>query len=146
MICSFIDGRVRIRAAALKDPAKMALVESAVKEQPGVHTAVANLRTGSLLVEYDPQVISREMLTMAAQALEAQLGEAPQTEKTGKNRAQCRRGRSNLLPAKTEMALLTAAFGLTLAGGIINTRLHVVAGLLFSLFAANHIYCRRGRL
>ena len=142
MITSFFDGRVRIRAHALRNPEKMALVENTIKAQDGVFSTVANLRTGSLLVEYDPQVISREMLDMAAQALQAQL-EEPAPAKKAKG---CPVSLTKLLDSKLEMGLLTAAFGCTLFGGMLNKRMHIGAGLLFYLLTAKHMYSRRKRL
>ncbi|MDR2745756.1 MAG: cation transporter, partial [Desulfovibrio sp.] len=66
MIASFFDGRVRIRADALKKPENLDMARSLVQARPGVLKVESNARTGSLLVHYDPAVITRETLTGAA--------------------------------------------------------------------------------
>ncbi|MDR2161029.1 MAG: hypothetical protein LBO77_02665 [Desulfovibrio sp.] len=75
MISSFFDGRVRIRSRALSDPATLESVTRLLEAQPGVRRIAANARTGSLLVEYDPQILSREKVQMAMETLSAHLGE-----------------------------------------------------------------------
>ncbi len=160
MIASFFDGRVRIRHSALKDPANMRRVEEAIKAQNGVRSAAANLRTGGLLVEYDPALISRETLSIAAKALREQLEEkrpeGPDSPGAAKRAAaSCGRllgrfdGRSGRRLArfrpgrKAENAALASLFALTLAGGFLNSRLHVGAGVLLTLLTARHMYRRR---
>lgn len=135
MIASFYDGRVRIRHNALKNPELMATVQQMVGGQDGIIETRANPRTGSLLVLYDPNVISREQLLLAAQMLESQT--APAGGKTGCPKPSWRYMR------RTETVLLSTAYGLTVFGGFINTRLHIASGVLFTLLAAKHLYARR---
>ncbi len=60
MICSFIQGRVRIRDARFKDEETAQMVSRMIGEYPGVSTVKANPRTGSLLIEYDPAELDQE--------------------------------------------------------------------------------------
>ncbi len=71
MISSFIDGRVRIRCDALRNPEAAAAIEGTLRETPGVLSATANPRTGGLLVEYDPEAVTQEQLLEAAKMLDA---------------------------------------------------------------------------
>ncbi len=149
MIASFIDGRVRLRHEALKDSAKMSMVEAFVKSQNGVLSTISNPRTGSLLVEYDPGKIPRASLMLAAQALRAQLGIPSDDGCVGEGE---RRKKAEgcilsvLLNHKSEMLLLTGSMAATLVGGVANRRLHLAAGALFALLTAGHMYKRRGGL
>ena len=135
MIASFFDGRVRIREKALKSPALMDMVQGVLRDQAGVLATSANLRTGSLLVHYDPRRISRETLLDAAQMLERQIClHAAAPAKKG-NGAKCAR--------RAETAILAGLYSLTVAGGFVNARFHIAAGVLFTLLAALHVYNRK---
>ena len=138
MIASFIEGRVRLRANALKNPEKLKQLEDAVKAHDGVLGTFANPRTGSLLVEYDPTRVPKENLLMAAELLKQELGLAPEAKKEGKKLVQ-------LMNPKAEMALLTGSLAFTMLGGVVNKRLHLAAGGLFLLACAGHLYSRGRR-
>ena len=134
MIASFFDGRVRIRAEALKKPETMDMARSLVQARPGVLKVESNTRTGSLLVQYDPAVITRETLIGAAALLEAQFGGAARVKRTG--------SAGRRLSAKTEMLLLALSYGGMLAGGLLDRRVHVAFGIVFSLLTGAHVYVR----
>jgi hypothetical protein len=134
MIASFFDGRVRIRAEALKKPETMDMARSLVQTRPGVLKVESNTGTGSLLVCYDPAVITRETLIGAARLLEAQFGDAV--------RAKRAKNSGRRLSAKTEMLLLALSYGGMLAGGLLDRRVHIAFGILFSLLTGAHAYVR----
>ncbi|MDR1660610.1 MAG: cation transporter [Desulfovibrio sp.] len=134
MIASFFDGRVRIRAEALKKPETMDMARNLVQARPGVLKVESNTGTGSLLVHYDPAVITREALIGAATLLEAQFGDAA--------RAKQAKSAGKRLSAKTEMLLLALSYGGMLAGGLLDRRVHVAFGILFSLLTGAHAYVR----
>lgn len=138
MIASFVEGRVRLRAEALKEPEKLQMVENAVKSYNGVFNTQANPRTGSLLVEYDPQVIPRETLYLATEALGKEFDVQP-----GEQKGKVAMASLRLIDPKTEMLLLTGSMGFTLLGGVVSKQLHVAAGVLFALLCGKHIYNRR---
>lgn len=143
MIASFYDGRVRIRHRALKDPEFMATVQCMIGGQDGIIEMRANPKTGSLLVLYDPAVISREQLTLAAQVLANRAAEIPAGKKKTKGAAVACLKTPLRLSRRNETLLLTGVYGVTLLGGFINTRLHIAAGGLFTLLAAKHLYDRK---
>jgi hypothetical protein len=135
VIASFIDGRVRIRAEALKQAEIMAAAKSMVEAGQGVLKVEGNLRTGSLLVYYDPAVIARETLLGAAALLEERFGDARRGGR-GKNAARA-------FGRKTEMFLLFLSYGGTLAGLLFDRRIHVLSGLAFFLLTGVHVCARR---
>lgn len=136
MITSFIDGRVRLRAPALKDPDQVAQIQTLLSSYAGVARVQSNLRTGSLLIEYDATQISREMLMFAASALESQLG-PPATEERA----------SSDLGYHGEALLLIAALTLCLGCAAAGAKSwHVWSGGVFTLLTANHVLQRRRTL
>ena len=66
-ITSFVDGRVRLRHPALKDAATAELVCSVVGAVDGITSVQSNPRTGSLLIFYDAEKLSREQLLELAE-------------------------------------------------------------------------------
>ena len=156
MITSFIEGRVRIRDKALRDPAAMETVLSLVRAQDGIGEVTPNPRTGSVLVTYDPEKISREMLLQAAALLEAQLAPAREKERAvvkkprfslssllecvGKGRG---KGRLSPFSPVSESALMGGLYLLTAATGFTSRRMHIVLGLGFAAVAGMHLYDRR---
>jgi hypothetical protein len=75
LIVSFIDGRLRFRDQALKQPAVMETARALIIAQPGVLSLQANPLTGSILIHYDPAILDRESLLAAADFLEARLAD-----------------------------------------------------------------------
>ncbi len=67
-ITSFVDGRVRLRHPSLKRAEDAEQVRGFLASLPGILRVTVNSRTGSLLLEYDPDQISREdLLALAGQ-------------------------------------------------------------------------------
>ena len=66
-ITSFVDGRVRLRHPALKDKATAELVCTVVGGVEGVTSVQANPLTGSLLIYYDAEKLTREQLLELAE-------------------------------------------------------------------------------
>ena len=63
-----VPGRLRFRAEELKqDPAKLEALSGELAGVPGVRSATANRHTGSIIVFYDPQVLSPEAISAALQ-------------------------------------------------------------------------------
>ena len=66
-VTSFVDGRVRLRHPALKDAATADLVCSVVGAVEGITSVQANPVTGSLLIYYDAEKLTREQLIELAE-------------------------------------------------------------------------------
>jgi hypothetical protein len=74
VIVSFVPGRVRLRLPELKNPALTAELLPRIRALPGIRTAEIKTLTGSLLIEYDPGVLSTEKLIELGGALARQMG------------------------------------------------------------------------
>ena len=135
MITSFIDGRVRLRDPALKDPQQVADIQTLLNGYDGIIRVQPNLRTGSLLIEYNPAQISREMLTFAASALESQLTQQGQETTVAEPSYH---GEALLLIAALTLCLGCAAAGMK--------SWHVWSGGVFTLLTASHVWQRRQTL
>ena len=66
-ITSFVDGRVRLRHPALKDRDTAELVCTVVGGVEGITSVQANPLTGSLLIYYDVEKLTREQLLELAE-------------------------------------------------------------------------------
>ena len=66
-ITSFVDGRVRLRHPALKDKATAENITTVVGSVDGITTVQSNPLTGSLLIYYDVEKLSREQLLELAE-------------------------------------------------------------------------------
>ena len=66
-ITSFVDGRVRLRHPALKDKETADLVCTVVGGVEGITAVQANPLTGSLLIYYDAEKLTREQLLELAE-------------------------------------------------------------------------------
>ncbi len=66
-ITSFVDGRVRLRHPALKDRATAELITTVVEGVEGITAVQSNPLTGSLLIYYDAEKLSREQLLELAE-------------------------------------------------------------------------------
>ena len=82
-ITSFVDGRVRLRHPALREAATAELICSVVSGVDGITAVQANPVTGSLLIYYDPEKLSREQLLELAEQGMAFLPEAFSAPESG---------------------------------------------------------------
>lgn len=143
MISSFFEGRVRLRHPALKNPETVEGILPMLNMYPGILKTESNPQTGSLLVLYDPEVISIEDLQVAAKVLEDNLGPAHPETDSGCASASLSKSLCRMLPRKREISLLNASFALCLLGLFGARRLHVWAGGAFALLTVAHILRRR---
>jgi hypothetical protein len=74
MIVSFVPGRVRLRLPELKNQRLAGELLPKIRAIPGVKAAEIKTLTGSLLIEYDPSLISTEGLLEQGRALARQAG------------------------------------------------------------------------
>lgn len=139
MIVSYIPGRVRLRAAALKNPETMQSVLEMAQGFEGVLSVEPNPRSGSLLVLYDPALIDEAMLQQAAAAFADHFG-TEEARSGGRGLPRCLQG------GRGELNLLLGALGLTVASLALGKGAHAALGGLFCLLSAKHVYERRQRM
>lgn len=132
MIVRILPGRVRLRTPALRRASNAAALRKALLALTGVQDLQVNARVGSLLVHYDPQVLSEDALrTLLEHHFPGALVSAAPS-------AAC--GRSGAIPtlrlsADQRRALAYAmltSLGTSLLSLLVHSKkAHVVAGLLF---------------
>ena len=110
-ITSFVDGRVRLRHPALKDKATAELVCTVVGGVEGITVVQANPLTGSLLIYYDAEKLTREQLLELAEQGAAFIPglneeEAPSAE-TAEGEASPRKACKVCAPVDEVLQLLT---------------------------------------
>lgn len=62
MIVSYTEGRVRLRFKELQDRATAQTVEQYIKAIPGIVAVEIKTMTGSILIQYDPNVLPTPLL------------------------------------------------------------------------------------
>jgi len=138
MIVSFRDGRVRLRSPALRSETALEEVGRMLAAYAGVKKIETNAYTGSLLVLYDPAMISTEQLNLAAAMLESRFI----LPAAGPGRAGP--AFKSLMSRKIENRLLLGSAVMTLAGAVSGMKpLHITGGALLILFAARHLHLHR---
>ncbi|MDR1776819.1 MAG: hypothetical protein LBR31_03180 [Desulfovibrio sp.] len=128
MIASFIDGRIRLRADSLKSPKNMESLLAFLQGRKGLLDVRPNLRTGSVLVRYDVNAVSREELLGAVNLLQTLFPADKTLRRSGKRR---------------ENLCLGLLYGLVAGSAFVNRRLHVCAAVLFTLSAFRHAAARK---
>jgi hypothetical protein len=123
MIVSLTERRMRIRSGALRIQKNLGVVRASLQALPGVIATLANVRTGSLLVHFNPEILTAQALTEQVARLEE--GLSPQRP------AKKRRPRAETLG-------LGAAYALTLLGLPWGRGIHAAAGIAFSALLARH--------
>ncbi len=141
-VTSFLDGRVRLRHPALKQPSNAEQVRGLLASLPGMLSVTANSRTGSLLLEYDPAQISREDLLELAGQWESFMREEAR-ELSVPRKPRISRAAAMRFTNRGMLATLAASLAFGLAG---RDRGHAVAGGLFLLFNIAHLYAYRKSL
>ena len=122
-ITSFVDGRVRLRHPSLKRAEDAEQVRGFLASLPGILRVTVNSRTGSLLLEYDPDQISREdLLALAGQWADFA---SAQDEAAAPRKRRFDRARAIRFTNRGMLATLGASLAFGLAG---RERGHVVAG------------------
>jgi hypothetical protein len=138
MIVSFRDGRVRLRSPVLCSQKTLEEIKAMLAAYAGVEKIETNARTGSVLVLYDPAVISQAHLDMAIVML------ASRFPALAPHQRQARATINGRTLRKIENRLLCGGALMTLAGTVRGMKpLHITGGVLFFLLAARHLYVRR---
>ena len=144
-IVSFTDGRVRLRHPALEQPGLMEAACSFLQGVEGVTAVQGNPKTGSLLLFYDTEQLSREaILDLAAQGASFLDQSSGSKRKTGS--ACDSLGKLFLGRKATKMfsRMLFASLLCTLGGAAAGAgAVHKIAGMVFSLACLQHVAAHR---
>lgn len=136
-IVSALPGRIRLRDRGLRNGARLKALEARVGAWPGVLRLEANVRTGSLLVGFDPQLIGMDELEARLEAAADRVMAAPRPTGPGSRRVVNRYAKLGMLGS------LAASLGLLVAG---LKRGHGVAGALFLVGLSVHLGVHRKSL
>lgn len=146
-VVSFIDGRVRLRHPALKNREQTELATAFISGVDGVTEARANPMTGSLLVFYDVEKLSREKLLDMARQGAALLPDDEQVH-DGKSSAACC---ARVLLGRKATRLVDKALLVSLAASLVGAitgmgTVHRVTGAVFALSSIQHMAAHRKAL
>ncbi len=147
---SFIEGRIRLRHPALRDPDLMAAAGTYLENIDGVTAVQRNASAGSLLIFYDPGKLGRDDVTayleQGAEILGATAGAQNDQVAGGPGRS----GKKKL-PAlnsrKITNRVMLGSLLCSLAGIAFGAKtLHTVAGGVFALACLKHTVAHRKAL
>jgi hypothetical protein len=155
-VVSFVDGRVRLRHPALREKASAELITGVLEAVEGITAVRCKQTTGSLLIYYDPEKLSREDLLAFAEQGAAFLPEievkgACKSSSVRKDAASvCTCGTSLLFGRNiTRVAnrLMLLSLLCALGGAVSGMRtLHTVAGGIFTAASLQHMAAHRKSL
>lgn len=141
-ICSFMDGRVRLRHPALKNADTAQQIHCLLSAIAGVTSVTVNERTGSLLLYYDPQQLTRDTLLDMLRQGEMWLGITDTASPCSVARVYGSAGLRRW-GYRVTLASLVLSVGLAMRG---NTRAHILTGGAFLLLNAGHVWKARRAL
>jgi len=153
-IASSIPGRLRLRHALLRDPARLARLVEDFRQWPQVGEVSANVRTGSLLVRYDAAALGESECARRCAAAVTGLLPAPPRDaappipaatlaaRAGR-RAGSPRVRANRLAKAGMLAGLAASMVVASMGA---KRLHIWTGVFFLHALGVHLWVHRRNL
>lgn len=137
-IVSSLPGRIRLRDAALKNPARSARLAAALAALPAVASVEANCTVGSLLIHYDAaQCASDAIERQVEAALDAEL-QLPRSALPPSTRVRINRAAKYGMLASLGSSLVLAALG--------NKRWHAATGLVFVACLGAHLTVHRRHL
>ncbi|PID42306.1 MAG: hypothetical protein CSB48_11015 [Proteobacteria bacterium] len=127
-ISSTTPGRVRIRTARLRSKRFAAETENKVSRLEGVTDVRCNLRSGSLVVNFDPKIIDELAMEEKLESICTRRKPSPTDKKL--------RARVNQISKIGMATTLTSSVAFAFAG---KKKLHLYTGNAFLFFAAIHM-------
>ena len=141
LIVSRIPGRLRLRHAALRAPEQNRTLRTDIAGWTGIVSVDGNLAAGSVLIHYDPVIMSpAEIETRLAERLNAALGTPRPRRHRRKNAAAWKEIN---VPVKAGM-LISLTVSLLALGT--SRRVHAGAGALYLAFLLLHLAAYRRTL
>lgn len=149
LIASSLTGRIRLRAAALREPARLERLRAMAMQWRGVREVCVNPKAGSLLIHYDPARLDRARFDARAEALVAQMLGTDTAPAASSALAEPRpshgsaRIRANRHAKRGMLASLAASL---LLAGMGRSRWHALTGVFFLHTLAVHLWVHRRHL
>lgn len=144
-ITSFVDGRVRLRHGALKKAPLAEHVQRMLAAIPGIRLVNINVRTGSLLAEYDAEVLDKEHLLALLRQWEHMAGWAENNDSSASSPPKTWGLRKGLCRKMTVRRAVNGGMLATLAASALmgatgQTRGHILAGGAFIALSMIHLW------
>ena len=142
-VVSAVEGRVRLRHPVLKYAATADMAAAVVAGVEGVTKASVNPVTGSLLIFYDPEILSRDKLMELAEQAAALLPDAEKSASSARcvDRLLSRRA-TRMVDTVLFVSLLASLMGAAAGMG----GMHRVAGTIFAAASVQHLAAHRRAL
>lgn len=145
-LVSFVDGRVRLRHPALKSAETSGMISAVVGGVDGVIEVRSNPVTGSLLIFYDTERLSREKLLELAEQGTALLPAEPECRRESLSRTCARallsRRATRLVDRALFVSLLCSLAGAATGMGAV----HRITGAVFAVASLQHMAAHRKAL
>ncbi len=145
-VTSFFEGRVRLRHPLFKDVELAAELQVLLQNIPGMESLQYNARTGSFLLEYDPEILDQDTLTSLLQEGEKWLAQNESLlhkEKPTKSLLALPSFTKNLTTREKRKLFnrtMAVFYGMTILSlGVGSERTHVIAGSVFLGLSLWHI-------
>jgi hypothetical protein len=140
MVVSHIDGRLRIRDNAIKNPSIVSALEDIFKEEKGIIEMLINQRVGSMLIFYDSTITDFKGII---KIITPYLNAKKDPDKPALEGALINKGRSLVSRLGRRMLPnigMLISLALTVISVMIGGKgLHGIAGLFFMGFLGMHI-------
>ncbi len=154
LIASFVEGRIRLRHALLKDTSLVAQLNEFLQNLDGVTSLESNPRTGSILVHYDANILDIETLEGLLQQADALFGLGQPEAAQASTRCCCLQSAFSSLEKvpnhkqykRLMGALIPATLAFILLPSLKNSRYHGIAGGLFVALSLGHMWRKRKAL
>ncbi len=142
-VTSFVEGRLRLRHPILKDSQVVEQIASLLENFPGVESLKHNVRTGSLLLEYDAEVLDQDTLLNIMKQGE-QFIDLENINIEPKKPLSCLPCSLKNMTTREKRKLYNRTMAVSLgvaalAIGVGNERIHALAGVVFLGLSLGHI-------
>lgn len=140
---SFVEGRVRVRHPALRNPELLQQLRELLAAMPGVQEVTTNDRTGSLLLYYDPKRLDiQSLLDISGPWLDMAVANGGKESEKHERSVPSRKA----VQHAKNIAMLFG-LGTALASGLAGVKqLHALSSLLFALCTTDHVLRHRKSL
>ncbi len=154
IIVSYTEGRVRLRHVLLKNPVLGAEIISMLNSFPGIENIQHKSLTGSLLINYDPEILNEEAITaLLAQGEEWLKENTPVKESVSLDKNAQKQSFPTEKPKKILTkdqkrkifygGMITSFMTMLVSGGVGSKKTHYVAGSIFAGLTLMHMWRMR---